>query len=423
VGDRWRVVSCSLCGLAVRALAGGAAASDSDLSAAYVAEERLAAIAAGAEFLGSGDRVDGRASTEDPPDRAYLSEDPWTLLPSAAPFGEAAADRYLDFEDLCLGLCGESLRSVAAHPERALQLAQWAVRLAGLAPGAAGSRSRLEAVAWAFVANAHRVRGDFAAAASTFRMAWRLWEEGKPHPGTRLAEWRLFDLEASLRRDQRRFPEALRLIERALAVAPGESKGRILIKKSSVLEQSGEIAKAVATLDVAAPLIENNGDPEESWMLRFNRGVLLCHLGRFSDVEEALPALYRQAAAAGYDLDVLRVRWLSARVSAGMGRHEDARASFEETRTDLARRGLAGDAAMVSLELALLHFEAGRFAEVRNLASEAFLTFSALKISSEAMSAVRLFHEAAESQSLTVEFARSLLSRLERARGVTGPRA
>ncbi len=51
--------------------------------------------------------------------------------------------------------------------------------------------------------------GKLPAAETSFALAWSLWRSAGPAAANPLAEWRLHDLEASLRRDQRAFEAAL----------------------------------------------------------------------------------------------------------------------------------------------------------------------------------------------------------------------
>jgi hypothetical protein len=90
----------------------------------------------------------------------------------------------------------ESARAASVDAGRALELASFALWVAERVSGAEGWMSRV--FAWAFLANARRVRGDLAGAEEASACSARLQAdppEGLPEP------WRLFDLEASLRID------------------------------------------------------------------------------------------------------------------------------------------------------------------------------------------------------------------------------
>jgi transcriptional regulator with XRE-family HTH domain len=75
-------------------------------------------------------------------------------------------------------LCQECEEELPDRPDRALELARLAHRVAELAPGEPAWRSRLEGYALGSLASAQRAAGDLAAAEVTFARAWQLWEAG-----------------------------------------------------------------------------------------------------------------------------------------------------------------------------------------------------------------------------------------------------
>jgi transcriptional regulator with XRE-family HTH domain len=320
-------------------------------------------------------------------------------------------------------LCAESVHAAADSVERALHLARLALRVAELAPGPDGWRLALQGYAWAFVANAQRVGSDLREAEASFATAWRLWRAGQPVPAGLLGEWRLLDLEASLRRGQRQFSVALELLDRALALAPAEFKGRILLNRAFTLEQAGETSAALVTLQEAAPLVDAAGDLRLRFGVRFNATVILCHLGQHSKAEASLPALEELTAKLGNQLDLVRLLWLSGRVAAGLGhRRQHALAAFEQAAREFAELGDAYNTALVSLDLAILYLDAGRDIEVAALAEQMLWIFDAQGVHREALAALRLFCEAVRGRSVTAELATRVRDYLERARGDPGLR-
>lgn len=313
-------------------------------------------------------------------------------------------------------LCAESVRAAADDASRALELASLALAAAELVPGADAWRARLKGYAWAFIANARRVGGDLTAAEEAFGTAWRLWRVGAVASEGPLGGWRLLDLEASLRREQRQFEVAADLLERALATAPASARAHVLMKKAVTFEQAGAIDAAVAALRQAAPLAEAVGEPRDRWLLLFNLLVNLCHLGHHGEAENHLPALGELTLELGNRLDTLRLAWLTGRVAAGLGRSEQARTAFDSVRRTFARLGNAYDAALASLDLAVLLLEAGEKAAVRALAAEMAPIFDAQRVHREALAALALFCDAAKSETATVELARRLVEYLEQAR-------
>lgn len=314
-------------------------------------------------------------------------------------------------------LCAESVDAAADDAARALRLARLALRVAELAPGDDEWRGVLQGYCRAFVANAQRVGNDLRGAAASFATAWKLWRAGGGDTACGpLAGWRLRDLEASLLRDRRQFAAALEALEAVLRGAPAGAKGRILLKKAATLEQAGDAKAAVATLDEAAPLVDAAGGARDRFGLRFNRIVLLCHLGRHGAAEDLLPELGELAAALENHLDLLRYVWLTGRVAAGLGRRDKARSVFEQARLEFAELKQGYDAALVGMELAILQLEEGRSAEVAALAEQMLCTFKALEVHREALAALGLFCQAVRGGTATPELARRMLDYLERAR-------
>jgi transcriptional regulator with XRE-family HTH domain len=318
---------------------------------------------------------------------------------------------------LCEKLCAESERAAAADAARALEFADLALGIAAQAGGPEGWRSRLQGYAWAFVANARRVANDLPAAEQAFSRAWTLWNLAPSQEQGPLAEWRLLDLEASLRRDQRRLSEALGLLDRALATSPSrESTGRILLKKAFTLEQMGEYEGAITALKRAAVTSGGKEEPRFLCVLRFNLAVNLCHLGRHAEAEKLLPDIRSLAVRLGNGLDLVRALWLEGRIAAGLGQRARAVSALERVRADFTSRGMAYDVALATLELAVLFLEEGRAEKVQDLARQMAPIFKSQGVHREALAALKLFQDAAEQKAATVELARRLVRYLQKAR-------
>jgi hypothetical protein len=117
----------------------------------------------------------------------------------------------------------------------------------------------------------------------------------------------------------------------------------------------------------------------------------------------------------------LRLSWLRGKIAAGLGEVTEAERFFRETRDGFVRQGNGYDAAMASLDLALLYLKEGRTAEVLPIAEEMVALFEAQDVHREALAAVLLFQEAAQREEVTAGMVRELAGRLETARrGGTG---
>jgi hypothetical protein len=116
-------------------------------------------------------------------------------------------------------------------------------------------------------------------------------------------------------------------------------------------------------------------------------------------------------------LDFVHMVLLRAKVHAGLGRLLEAEAAFNQARQALLSRGIAYNAALVSLEMAVLLLKQGRSAEVRALVAELLPVLKAQKVTRETLAALDLFFKAVQQDTVTVEIASQCLRDLRRARG------
>ncbi|HSS76636.1 MAG TPA: helix-turn-helix transcriptional regulator [Thermoanaerobaculia bacterium] len=335
---------------------------------------------------------------DDPSIQTYSAEDSW----------EVTIWRFVE------RLCHESAEVASGDAERALKLAELALRAAERAPGKGERRQKIEGYAWIFLGNARRVGGTLPGAEAALSRAaelWALWTGATPIP---LAAWRLPDMQASLRRHQGNFAEALKLHDQALALATPEAAGRILLNKAGTLEQKGQPQQALAALQEAEARINGPHEPRLLFGVRFNRIVNLLHLKRYEQASERLPEVQAMAESADRLLDNVRVIWLQSKIAAGLGRRGEAETLLDQVRREFLTRGIAYDTAVATLELAVLYLEDGRTAEVKVIAAELTPIFAAQRVARETLASVKLFLQAVEQETVTAELARGWLQELRR---------
>lgn len=314
---------------------------------------------------------------------------------------------------LCEKACEESTRQAARDVEEALRWAKLAHEIAGLVEGPEGWRRRLQGYALGHVANAVRVAGDLVDADALIAEAKLQWEAGED-PESVLDPGRLLDLEACLRRDQRRFDEAVTLLDQAEKVSRSPEKA--MLNKGFTLEVMGEYGRAVETLQQAAPLVENQADRRLKYVLRLNLANNFCHLGRFKEAADLVRRAHTQVADIGNTIDLIRILWLEGRIAAGLDKPLEALRFLTEARRRFAASGMSYDVALVLLEEAIVLLSQCRIAEVKALAQELIGCFQSKGVHREAQAALKLFVEAAASEMATIELTRNLVSYLHRAR-------
>jgi len=315
-----------------------------------------------------------------------------------------------------------SFEQRARNPGKMLDLAivakMIAVNLSGPEAGteyAPTEIADLQARVWGELANAYRRNDSFSAAEDALTQAALARSKGSGDP---LIVARLLDVEASLRTDQRRFDEADHLLHlvHGLYQKAGELHlaGRARISRGVSLYYDGRYPEAVAMLREAVGQLDPVRDPQ---LLTIARQHFLFSLAANGDFAEAAELYLRSGlreAFAGEPLNRLKVRWLEARLHAGLGKPRRAESAFAEVHTGFLAAGVDYEGALVGLEYAGILFEQGRFDDVEDLAAEALETFELLAIGAEAVKAVRALHNAFVARRATQALVREVVQFLER---------
>lgn len=325
----------------------------------------------------------------------------------------AMVEEIEDFQRwaLCELVAAKSIEMAPSSPANALELAELALRIAEVCPGDEWLRLRAQGYAWFHVANARRVTNDLTGSVAALDCATRHWEAGAHgEPGFFDQTWAYW-IEATIRKSQRRFPEAIRRIEEALAADRRGLRGKLLLSKAQILRALGDIEASTEVLREAIPHVDEKHEPRTALGVRCQFLVNLCLQNRAAEAATGLPEVQALASQLDQDVDLVHVAVLGARIAAGTGRTEEAEKAFEQARRRFTAFDppLALDCAQVSLDLALLWLEQGRTAEVRTLADEMAWIFSSQGVHRETLAALQVFCEAARRDAATVELARQVI--------------
>jgi tetratricopeptide (TPR) repeat protein len=304
-------------------------------------------------------------------------------------------------------------------PDRAEHLAELALFVADrLDPAiySAPSIEDLRARAWAYIGNAHRLRADLAGATRAFATAFLHLRRGTREP-IELAV--LLDLQASLRRAQRRFRDAIRLLWRAFhlfeSVGDRHRAGRTLLGMEIVLNYAGQPEKGIPLLYQAVELIDSSQEPDLLLCAWHNLIDSLGNVGRHLEARRLLsrvrPLYVRFPESAGH-----RSEWLTARIAFGLRQDEEAEGMFLKARSGFLAEDAPYEAALVSLELSALYVRQGRNQEVKQVAAEMVPFFSSRQIHREAAAALAYWKQAVDAETAGLDLATRLVAFLKRAR-------
>lgn len=316
----------------------------------------------------------------------------WALAEAAANFAE----------ELASGDLGE-----------AESWAQVAVEVAERMRGPEGWCKRVRGYARAQPPNVLRVRGKLRRAEAGLEEAKALWLAGSD-PDQILDPGRLLDLEASLRRAQRLPDQALDCLDVALPVS--RQPARILIKKGTILHVIGDYPGAVQALLQAGSRIDRYAEPRLWYKQRANLATNYSLLDAWREAIELVEEAWSVALELEDRLDLLRLKWLKGRISAGLGRRGEAIELLDEAQRGFEKEGMDYDVLLAWLEISAVLLEEERTAEVKALTSGLARIFSSNGIHPEALAAAQLFRDAVEREQASANQARKVLRFLFRAR-------
>lgn len=277
-------------------------------------------------------------------------------------------------------------------PKQMVKLAELAVEAAaglGEEGFSAGQVEDFQARAAIELANAYRVMDRLEEAQAGLEAARRHYREGSQD---RLLGARLLEVEANIHGDRGQLGEALASVDRALRVyrrhGDPHLAGRSLIKKGLYTSRAGRQQEAIELLTEGLEMIDPGQDGPLVLAAVHNTACCLMEEGRCREARSLLwrhLSLYEQHAGRQ---DRLKLRWLQARIYAGLGDFGRAERAFEEVRLGLHEAGKSHSEAMATVELAGLRLRQGREDAARGLAVEAAELVLGLDISREASAAL-----------------------------------
>ncbi|HEX4962234.1 MAG TPA: hypothetical protein VF173_15470 [Thermoanaerobaculia bacterium] len=274
----------------------------------------------------------------------------------------------------------------------------------------------LQAKAWGQLANALRVADDLAESERAFGTAFDLFRRGTGDPHLKV---RLYDLHASFLGTRRLFGLAFSaldvVVDLYLELGETHLAGRALINKAIYTHYSGQPEEAIRISERGIPMLDKDREPELTFFAAHNKIWFLVACGRFREAKRELFLHGAGFQAAEGRVNYLKLRWLQAQVSLGLGEWKSAEAGLLEAREGLEAAGMGFHAALASLDLSLLWMRRGRWSEAEALGLEAAEVFIVLGIHREATGCVMILKDAFKKKKATVVLLESVVEFLRQA--------
>jgi tetratricopeptide (TPR) repeat protein len=275
----------------------------------------------------------------------------------------------------------------------------------------------MQARAWSYKANLRRLASDFEGAEQAFQIAYSHLKSGTREPLERAV---YLDLKASLRGTQRRLDEAKKLLHRAIAIflhqGDGHLAGKSMVCLSWIHSHAGELEHAVATLRRSLLMIDPTQDERLLLCAWHNLIDFMTSMGRFIEAQgfyrNARPLYHKYADDAEYGP---RRLWVKGKIARGLGQLQEAEELFMSARKRFLADDIPLDAALVSLELAILYAQQNRTAELKQLAPEMLSIFTSRHVSREAIAALMFLKQTVDAERLTVQTAAGIARFVDRA--------
>lgn len=264
----------------------------------------------------------------------------------------------------------------------------------------------LYAQALAYTGNVCRILGDPQAGVERFECARFLLR--LVGGGDRSLRAEIDSLEGSLLRDLRKFEQATRYLQRAATTYLFEEDAlqaaQVFVNLSTIHNEMGEPRTAIEIIESTLERLGGELDPTTRMYCEHNLAIFLTDAGDHPQAAAMLEANKERYPELAQPMNALRVAWLEGKIARGLGRPQEARFHYLHARQGFLSKGIAYDAALVTLELAGLYLEERRFVEVKELAAELVAEFTRQKVSREAAAALMLFEDVARMERLTPAF-------------------
>lgn len=165
-----------------------------------------------------------------------------------------------------------------------------------------------------------------------------------------------------------------------------------------VLGDSGSSQAAIRHLREGLARIDPAAEPRLLLVASHNLALSLSEGGRHREALKALQRSRHLYLEIGDRMDLVRLRWMEGQIALRMGRLGEAELALRIAREAFLEQGIWFDAALASLDLAMVHARRGETAGVKRIAAEIVPVFRACRVHPEAIAALLLLRDATETE-------------------------
>ena len=295
------------------------------------------------------------------------------------------------------------VRSWELRHENPLQMLRLAEQAHDLASGldrrelGEGLVADLQCRALVELGNACRVNDDLVRAELALGEATELFLQGSEDE---ILASRLFNVQASLLGDSRRFDLAETALDLVFAIhrrrGDRQQAGRALIKKGIYAGYQGNTEEALLMIEQGLDLVDESLEPRLVYLALHNQARLLLDAGQLREARIALWKAKARGLDPGGRVNELKVRWLEGQINAALGELDRAEAALDEVKRGFQEAGLGYKAALAGLELGAVRIRQAQPEDAAREILAAADVFISLGIGREASASMLLLRQAAE---------------------------
>lgn len=315
-------------------------------------------------------------------------------------------------------LCERSKSAIFDHASTAAHLAQLAreiIENIDESRYGAAIVADARADALATYANAARENSDFEDAEFALRAARKYLDEGTGDPAEKA---NYLGSLSNLLIGRGRLDEALTSLREleAIYVRLGDRHmlGRVQLKRAFALHKMGAFDAEIQVLHRALELLDPARDPQRQVVVLHNLVVALIDADRCDEAVKYLEPLRQRHQEQGDRLNLVRFRWLEARLAYGRNDLDTAVSLFSEVRSRFIELEIGFDVALASLDLAEVLWLQGRADETQARLLEAIPILEALGVHAEALAAMAFLQEAVRVETVSRTLIRETAAFLRR---------